>query len=210
MIAAAAAVTLSGCQDSPPPRSDSERTHIVYVVRRSWHIDIGFPASDLQPPLTWAGSPVPGAHYLEFGFGDRRYLMSKHHGSATMLAALWPGQGLILMTALNASPAQAFGATNVIELRVSAAQSLQIQQFIRQTLTSEPGPVTPIAPGPYEGSVFYAAIPKYSALHTCNTWAAESLHSARLSIRSTGVEFAGQLWSQVQRLHKAQANGTEP
>jgi hypothetical protein len=203
---------LLGCRDRLPQRPDlPESTHTVYVVRRTWHIDIGFSAAELQTPLASVRTQFPSAQYLEFGFGDRHYLMSSHHGPGALMAALWPGPGLILMTALRAPPQQAFGADNVIELQVTARQLQQIQQFIWHSMTAVPetARVDPVASGPYPGSVFYAALPRYSALHTCNTWAAESLQSAQLPIRSTGVEFAGQLWSQTRHLQRSEANGTD-
>jgi uncharacterized protein (TIGR02117 family) len=202
------ALALLGCRVPAPQRLSAEANERVYIVRRSWHIDVGFAVAELQPPLASLRAAYPSARYLEFGFGDRHYLMTRHAGAGTLLSALWPGPGLILMTALNASPQQAFGADNVLELRVSARQSEELQQFIWHTMTSDQDRVTAVAPGPYDGSAFYPAIPKYSALHTCNTWAAESLHSAQLPIRSTGVEFAGQLWSQARRLQRMQASGT--
>ena len=199
-----------GCIDRPQyPREPG--TYPVFVVRRSWHIDIGFPAAELQRPLASVRSEFPSAQYLEFGFGDRHYLMSPHRGPGTLLAAVWPGRALILMTALTAPPQQAFGAANVIELRVTGRQLQQIQQFIWQSMTDDPGAtrVSAVASGPYAGSLFYPALPRYSGVHTCNTWAAESLQSARLPIHSTGVEFAGQLWSQTRRLQALQASGTD-
>ena len=53
-------------------------------------------------------------------------------------------------------------------------------------------------PGPYEGSAYLRASERYSALHTCNTWAAELLQASGLPVHSHGVLFAGQLWRQVQ------------
>jgi hypothetical protein len=44
------------------------------------------------------------------------------------------------------------------------------------------------------------AVPRYSALYTCNTWAADTLRSAGLPVRSTMTLLAGQLWRQVTRL----------
>jgi hypothetical protein len=208
ILAVVSAIALLACRDRLPQRPSADATGVVYVVRRSWHIDIGFAAADLRPPLASLRSEFPSAVYVEFGFGDRHYLMSKHHGADNLLAALWPGAGLILMTALTATPQQAFGAGNVLELRVTPRQSAQMQSFIWHTLTSDQPEVKPLAPGPYDGSVFYAAIPSYSALHTCNTWAAQTLQSADLPIHSTGVEFAGQLWSQTQHLAQAQASDT--
>jgi hypothetical protein len=200
------ALALVACRDpAAPGRADSDDTQIVYVVRRSWHIDIGFASADLRRPLAALGSQFPWARYLEFGFGDRHYLMNKHPGAGTLLFALWPGPGLMLMTALGERPQAAFGAENVFELRLTARQTDQIQQFIWRTLAHDQDATMPLEAGPYEGSVFYAATSKYSAIHTCNTWAAQSLQSARLPIHSAGVVFAGQLWAQVRPLAQPQA-----
>jgi uncharacterized protein (TIGR02117 family) len=199
----ALAASLLACQAVPPRPSNDRTTSFIYVVRRSWHIDIGFAVTDVKAPLTSLAGDYPTARYLEFGFGDRHYLMTRDHGPSTLLAALWPGPGLVLMTALTGTPQQAFGADNVVMLPVTPSQSRQIQAFIWETVSmtsSQTGSVKPIATGPYEGSVFFAAGPKYSAVYTCNTWAAEALRSAPLPVHSTGVEFSGQVWSQVKRI----------
>jgi hypothetical protein len=212
IFAFASTLAVLGCRYRLPQNSHVAGPNTIYVVRRMWHIDIGFSADQLQPPLLSVRTQFPSARYLEFGFGDRRYLMSQHHGAGSLLAALWPGRGLILMTALSATPQQAFGPDHVIELRATDAQLRRIQQFIWQSMTADRDTrsVAPLATGPYDGSVFYAALPRYSGLYTCNTWAAESLRSGPLPIRSTGVELAGQLWSQTRHLEAIQASGTDP
>jgi uncharacterized protein (TIGR02117 family) len=199
------ALALVACRDpAPAERPGTADTHVVYVDRRSWHIAIAFAAVDLKPPLAAVRSAFPSALYLEFGFGDRQYLTSRHPGAGTLLSALWPAPGLILMTALMASPQAAFGTDNVFELHLSARQAQQIQQFIWRTLVHDQNAVSALEAGPYEGSVFYAASAKYSAVRTCNTWAAQSLQTAGLPIHSTGVVFAGQLWPQIRSLAQAQ------
>ena len=214
-------------QSSPAPQDAA----VIYVARRGWHIDIGFAAADLRPPLTSLLNDFPGAQYLFFGFGDRRYLLAKHHHASGLLAALWPGRGLILATGLISAPPDAFGERYVSALRVTPRQASDAQAFVWQSLEkqsedgsvkpqsadssvkrqssvksqSEDGSVKPYGPGPYEGSLFFGATPKYSAIHTCNTWAAESLAAAALPIHSAGVVFAGQLWAQVRRFEKKQS-----
>ncbi len=183
-----------------PPRLADQKSAIIYVIKRNWHVDIGFAAADLQPPLASLRADFPGAGYLLFGFGDRHYLLDRDRGFGGMLAALWPGAGVILATGLKAPTQAAFGADNVIEIRVSAAQARDLQQFVWQSLSADGGAVTPLRAGPYEGSLYYATSQRYSALHTCNTWAAEGLRASGLSIHSHGVALSGQLWIQVQRL----------
>jgi len=185
----------------------------LFVARRGWHLDVGFAVDAAPESLQPLVRELPGARYVFLGFGDRRYLRA-HHRLPAMLAALWPGRALILATGLIASPAQAFGAQQVIRLPISATQWLAAQRFIRRSLgergatdidtASDLDTVTlasdEVGPGPYEGSVYYSSSATYSAAHTCNTWVAEVLQSAGLPVRSKGVVFAGQVWGQVARL----------
>jgi hypothetical protein len=190
----------------------SAKSAVIYVVRRSWHIDIGFAAADLQPPLNAVAAQFPGVRYLFFGFGDRHYLLAKNRNAPVLLAALWPGRGMILATALTSSPQEAFGTTHVVALVVTEKQARETQAYVWRSLDKHSAEqesggsgIKPYAAGPYEGSLYFAATLTYSAFRTCNTWAAESLRAAALPIHSAGVIFAGQLWTQVRRLEKKQS-----
>jgi hypothetical protein len=201
----ACGAVLLGCGAAPPRVADHdtlsspESSAVIYVVRRAWHVDIGFAAAELQPPLASLRASFPGARYLLFGFGDRHYLVDQDRGPGGMLAALWPGAGVMLVTGLAASAQNAFGAQHVIEIRVSASQAAAAQRFVWQSLAAHADTVTSLRSGPYDGSLYYASTQRYSALHTCNTWAAQALRAARLDVHSAGVVFAGQLWIQARR-----------
>jgi hypothetical protein len=190
-------------QSSPAPQDSA----VIYVARRGWHVDIGFAAADLQPPLKSLIDEFPGAQYLFFGFGDRRYLLAKNRNAPILLTALFPGRAMVLATGLTSPPTLAFGVRQVVALAVTVHQANDAQVFVWYSLDKQSGndPVRSYATGPYEGSLYFTATPKYSAFHTCNTWAAESLATAALPIHSAGVIFAGQLWSQVRRLEKKQS-----
>jgi hypothetical protein len=175
-------------------------TSTVYVARRTWHIDVGFATTELEPPLASLVATRPEARYWFFGFGDRRYLMLGHHNALDLFAALFPGDGLVLATTLTTAPEEAFGTDGVARISLTAAQTHALQAFVWQTLSTPDGVAGPPETGPYEGSYYFASSMHYSALHTCNTWAAEALQAAGLAIRSSGVVFAGQLWTQVRAL----------
>ena len=182
--------------------ADAAKSVVIYVVRRGWHMDIGFAVDDLRLPLKEVVGQFQGVRYLFFSFGDQHYLLAKDRSAPVLLAALWPGRGMILATALASSPQDAFGAAHVVALSVTQKQARDTQAFVWHSLENG---ITPYATGPYEGSSYFAATPRYSAFHTCNTWAAESLRAAALPIHSAGVIFAGQLWGQVRRLEKKQS-----
>jgi hypothetical protein len=193
-----------------PQPAMAVRSPFVLVARRGWHIDIGFAVEELAPPLSSLVSGFPGVRYVLIGFGDRRYLTAKHRYAPVMLRALWPGPGMLLVTALRASPAAAFPSAHVVEVSLPLPALLQIQSFVWQSLSRDAqtalvtaaegrGPPAGL-PGPYPGSIFLASRDTYSALHTCNTWVAEALGEAGMPVHSEGVVFAAQLWTQVKTI----------
>jgi hypothetical protein len=181
--------------------ASSARPVTIYVARRKWHVDVGFAVKDLEPPLRSVAANFPGAEFVFFGFGDRHYLLAKDRHIPALLGAVWPGAGIILATGLKATPAEAFGASQVIPLRATGAQAHSVQGFLWGSLLRQDGAAEAgvYAPGPYPGSLYFAATPGYSGAHTCNTWVAEVLEAGGLPVHSAGVIFAGQLWTRVSR-----------
>jgi hypothetical protein len=183
-------------------RAAPTATPTVYVARRGWHIDVGYATEDLREPLRTIVKNFPDANYVFFGFGDMHYLLdAKKHGPA-MLAALWPGRGIILVTTLRSAPAQAFGDIEVVALPASEQQLQASQNYIWKSLAVGSQGVDVFRPGPYEGGFYFLATAKYSAFHTCNTWAAQTLRAAGFPVRAQGVLFARQLWSQLRRVQR--------
>ncbi len=62
----------------------------AYVVRRSWHSDVGFAVEALLPALAPLRRDFPGTRFILFGFGDRRYLLAHNKASASLPALFWP------------------------------------------------------------------------------------------------------------------------
>ena len=206
-LAACGGITTRSSAPAPATAVPGEQRVPLYVVKRGWHVDVGLALADVQPPLLPLAAAFHDSRYLLFGFGDRRYLL--HGGAANLTAALWGGAGLVLVTSLPSQPPEdVFGSDSVVRVTVTAQQMGALQRFIADTLATHDGaPVRvtpdPRAPGAYDA--YYESVQHYSALHTCNTWAAQALQSARLPVSSSGVEFAWQLWEQVQRLELAGA-----
>jgi hypothetical protein len=199
IVAATICFWLVACSSLPRPAvagspSVNAPGGSVYVIRRGWHVDIAVALTDLRPPLDQVAAGLPGTRFVLFGFGDRRYLL---HG-ANMIAALWPGAGVLLVTGIPGNPSETFGQKNVASVALDPEQMSALQTFVRDSLDTPGGPVAPIAPGPYPGSAYFASSQPYSGLHTCNTWAAQSLRSAGLPVNSGGVVFAWQLWHQLR------------
>lgn len=203
-------VLLQACSSVPQRAvdarsADADSRTTIFVARRGWHIDIGFRTLDVQAPLASLSAQPVRSQYVFFGFGDRHYLVANNKNFPGLLAALWPGAGVVLVTMLAAAPDAAFGHEHVIGLTVSSDAAQAAQAFVWDSLLKENGVPLFYRNGPYEGSLFFAATPEYSAVHTCNTWAAEVLRAAGLPVHSRGVVFAWQLWSQTRRIDETLA-----
>ena len=183
---------LSGCAEpssSPAPPADA----LVYVIGRGWHTDIGLPANEIDGPLTALERPFPGVRVLTVGFGDRRFVLTGDRSPLSLLKALLPGDGALLVTALAATPQEAFGASQVVPLHITRAEMTRLQARLWSEFQLSAAEPIKLAAGPYPGSLFYAASATYSGLYTCNTWTAEMARAGGLAIPATGVVFAGQV-----------------
>ena len=196
------ALALAGCVQAPVSPS-APATVPIAVVERGWHTDLCIAPPDAAGPLAALAADFPGVRFLCFGFGDRRYLLSAHRDAAGMLLALLPGPAALLMTALAAPPEAAFGAGNVVRLRLTPAGAAGLHAFLWRSLqTTQAGAPIRLGDGPYPGSVFYAASATYGVLANCNTWTADGLRAAGLPVGGA-VLLAGQVMARARRIAAA-------
>ena len=174
---------------------------MIAVIERGEHTDIALPVEAVAEPVMTLEQGLPGVRFLVFGFGDRAYYMSHDDSFFERAAALFPGAGVILVTALRASPADAFGADHVVTLRLSHAQLVRVNAFIGQALANDPNnSIRRLGDGPYDGSSFYASGDVYDAFHDCNNWTIAVLRSGGFSANPQGVIFADQAMKQARRI----------
>ncbi len=209
MRALIAAVALAGwldaCTVMPADMAVPKGEASIYVVNQGWHTDIGLSVNDLTGPLASSQRGFPGARFIVFGFGERRYYMARDAGSGEMLAALFPSDSVILMTALRAPPPEAFADRQVVTLHLPrhAAERIAMRLWAELEKTAD-GSAVRLGVGPYADSVFYASGEIYDAFHTCNTWAAQLLRDGGFPI-DTHILFASQVMQQVERIAAMQA-----
>ena len=196
------------------PVAEGPYDTLVHVIRRGWHTDIAVPAAGpLVPELASLARDFPGVRHLVFGFGDRAYLMEPGAGPLATVRALLPGRGAILLTALAATPEEAFGPAAVVALPLAGPEFRRLQRFLADGLDRTglaPGDrLPPLAAGPYPGSVFHASTITYAATYTCNTWTAEAIAVAGVPLRADGVLLAGQVMARVGAIATQRHHGMD-
>jgi uncharacterized protein (TIGR02117 family) len=193
----AACLLLVGCAGPPLPPPGNAAT--VIVVDRGWHTDIALPADALDRRFDALRARFPGARSFTFGFGERLYVQKRDRTAFDALRALLPSDGMVLVTALNTTPAAAFGADDAVPLAVSAEGFVGVEDFVRRSMgDNAAGAPDFVGEGPYPGSAFYASTRTYYGLFTCNTWTAEALRAGGVPVTSDAVLFASQVIGQVR------------
>lgn len=206
-VAAAIAVALAigGCAGAPAAAPQGPVTTTIDVVARDWHTDICVRTDDAGPEIAVFAAGYDGSRFLCFGFGDRRYVLSRERDAWTLVSALIPGDGAILLTVLRDTPAAAFGADNVVRLGIDQAGLSRLRAFlVKSVQTDATGAPVHLGKGPYDGGLFLGATATYAGFYTCNTWTAEGLRTAGIPV-SGPVLFASGVMTQVRALAETSA-----
>jgi hypothetical protein len=208
-VAIATLVTLlSGCATSSATTPPEDPATTIDVVERDWHTDVCIRTEDADARLMRLAVGYDGSHYLCFGFGDRHYLLSHERGPMTLLSALLPGAGAILLTILRDTPAAAFGADNVVRLGVGVQGIGRLRDFLAEAVqTDSNGTPVGLGDGPYPGGLYFGATARYAGFYTCNTWTADAVRTAGIPIHGP-VLFADGVMRQIRRA--AQVDGSPP
>lgn len=203
LIGAAMTLAMGGCA-TPPAAVAAPPVTIISVVERDWHTDICIRSADADARLMRLARGYDGSTFLCFGFGDRHYLISRERGPMTLMSALLPGDGAILLTILRDTPAAAFGADNVVDLDLAEAGIGRLRAFLNRTVQeNEAGEPAGLGNGPYPGGLYFGATQRYNGFYTCNTWTAEALREAGIPMHGP-VLFAEGVMRQVREIREAQ------
>ena len=203
---AAACAWLAGCATTPLPPPGPVVTSIAAVVAdNSWHTDVCIRAEESGPALLALVKPGTAARFLCFGFGDEQYMVRHDHGTLTLISAMLPSRGAIVVTPAPDGPAALYGAENTVDLGVSRAGADGLAAFLRASIQTDPaGNPIRLGDGPVPGRVFLAATANYDGLNTCNTWTGSALRSAGIPVKD-GALFASDVMVQVRTFAAAQA-----
>ena len=202
-------LAMLGCATPPPAVAAAPAATSISVVERDWHTDICIRSADADARLMRLARGYDGSTFLCFGFGDRHYLISRERGPMTLLSALLPGDGAILLTILRDTPAAAFGAGNVVDLDLDEAGIGRLRAFLNRTVQeNDAGEPVGLGNGPYPGGLYFGATARYNGFYTCNTWTADALREAGIPMHGP-VLFAEGVMRQVRDL-AAERQGARP
>lgn len=211
MASAASFALLAACAVTPPepvcrPIDPAPAADMVELISHGWHTDLGLSAAGLTGDLARFRTVFPGLRVLVVGFGRRTFMTAPVDGPGDFLVGPLPGRGALLVIGLRADPVRAYGEGEVVRLPIDRLGRARLDAFVARSFRRDrTGAPVRIGPGPYPGSLFFAATPTYSLAETCNTWTAAALKEAGLRISDRFVVFASQAIRRADRVPGAEA-----
>ena len=194
---------LCGCAAGPPtaePGADTAAPHRIWVAASGWHaaIVVSRPEAAAARILPEAAD-FPAARYLEFGWGDRAYYTAEDKTLGLALAAaLSPSPSVMHVFGFSQRPENLYEKDRMLALELTASEFRRLLHSISDDIErGAAARAAPLSEGLWPNSRFYAARGSFHFFNTCNTWVAEKLTAAGLSLSSHGVVTAGDLMTRL-------------
>ena len=181
-----------------PPTLNS-KTRTIYFVQHDWHSGLAWAQKDLE---SFGAEEWKDAPYVEVGWGDRQFYFAGDKSILSMLRTIFiPSDSVMHVTSFAEIP-EKFFQVPVFRIELSEAGFQNLFNYVKQTfsMNKKGDRISAIGKGQYGISNFYAAVPRYIAAFNCNTWAAEGLRNAGLSICPNRAILAKNLGEQIKYL----------
>lgn len=188
-----ACLPLAGCS-SERTVADSERSQVVYVVRRGWHSGVALATAD-WPQRDWPLlTTFHDARYLEFGWGDADFYQADKPGAGMALAAvLWPSSTVMEVVPLHAAPPPGTDDFEAVAVHVTNSELKAIVSSLDASFEQPISPTGKTYRTAGGEARFYRARGNFYLFRMCNRWTAELLQLAGCSVSPRLTMTAGHL-----------------
>lgn len=166
----------------PGPARAADR--LVHLVNIGWHTGIAVRADAIDPVQIPEAGDLPGAAWIEFGWGDAAFYRDPDPAIATYFSALFVETPAVMhLAGLPAHPARYFPSADIVVVPLERDAFDRLIAYISASFARAQGErLPPTGQGLYPQSTFYDAIGTFTLSNTCNTWTARAFAAAGLEI----------------------------
>lgn len=181
--------------------STSDPTTSLYLINGGWHTGVAVRTSDLDAPVREVLPEASVFPWLELGWGDRDFYLASGYSYWLAIRAAFFSSGTVLqVVGFFDTPERYFRDNQVIRAEVEASKMAELSAQVSSTLArDESGKLKRVADSLYGSGSFYEANGRFSILHTCNSWASETIAAAGCNIHP-GVLRASSLVREMKKL----------
>ena len=196
----------SCCSDRNADRAvsipEEKPAYTIYLMNRGIHTGLIVPVNDLSKSSIAALEYFKKAEYVDFGWGDEEVYQTRHEtwcmdlraviipSSSVMRLEFFPGDPESLSTWSGYTVAFRLTETGFRKLCVYIDSGFARNSSSRLIKTSS---------GSGGDVIFFRSVHTYCGLNTCNTWAADALHSSGLEVSSFLVVTEGGLYDELKK-----------
>jgi len=181
-----------------PPIADSARV-AVYVVGWNYHSSI---LVEQQPSWRLGPEGNESARFVEYGWGDRRFMMESNYWPHSLFATLFlPTESVMYVRGLDDLPEEGTWARFVRKREVQGGQARELLTILEEDFVRASNGSRTRAFPPVEGYAgrFYPAREYYVIWSNCNSWVLRELRAAGFDTSPAGVVLEEQI---PGRLHE--------
>lgn len=210
-ILVALCLYLSACNSAnhrpnmQPATTNSDKQHVIYVIRHSWHTGIVLQRHMLGRELAFLKNIFANKTYYEFGWGHRGFYRARN-GSVTLYlrSALLPSTTVMHIAASNDEPKVTYPPDKLIALKISEQGLHNLRKGLLDSFNRDnAGLPVRLEKGLYGDSYFFEGAGTYTTFgNTCNTWTARMLKMAGVQVRTFMSLTANSVMTQVRRVAK--------
>ena len=207
IIVASLVFCLTGCSSQAGPMEAwkclpaESNCRAVSIVYDSWHAAIVVRKDDLPSAMFPELIDFPGAHFIEFSWGDEDYFPDPDSGfSMALKAAFWSSGSVLHVVGFKENPEIVYPNAQLAELRLAPTAYARLIAYLSHSFARPQNVRAPASSGLVPNSRFFPSTHKFSLLKTCNTWVAEALQTAGLPISPRLVITAGQLGNRIANI----------
>ncbi len=181
------------------PPANNATTRTIYFVQHDWHSGLAWAQQDKE---NFGAEDWQDAPYVEVGWGDRQFYFAGDKSIPSMLRAVFIPSDSVMHVASFAEPPAQFFKFPVLPIKLSEAGFQNLFAYVKKTFAvdKQGDRLAAISKGQYGVSNFYRAVPRYFSAFNCNTWAAEALRNAGISVCPNRAILAKNLGEQIKSL----------
>lgn len=157
---------------------------LVHLVNIGWHTGVAVRATDIDPALIPEIADLPGAEWIEFGWGDAAFYRDPEPAIATYFSAAFVETPAVMhLVGMPMAPGRYFPSAEIVDVPLAPEAFDGLIDFVAASFARSAGErLAPLGPGLYPQSRFYDARGTFSLSNTCNTWVARAFAAAGLAI----------------------------
>lgn len=157
---------------------------VVHLVNIGWHTGIAVRSADIDPAVIPEAADLPGAAWIEFGWGDAAFYRDPDPAIASYFSAAFIETPAVMhLVGMPAPPARYFPDAEIVDVPLDPAGFDRVIAFMAASFDRAEGArLTALGPGLYRRSWFYKAVGTFTLSNTCNTWVARGFAEAGLKI----------------------------